>query len=93
MLAICEECASKYNIDESQMKSDTARFSCRKCGHVIVIEKQDLPSSPAKAEKHTVSQDSIKKTSPKKKGVHMIKRKKVNRKGNRQPRGFPFVSI
>ncbi len=40
MLAICEECAKKYNIDESKMKSDRARFSCYECGHIIIVEKK-----------------------------------------------------
>ncbi|WP_028579099.1 zinc-ribbon domain-containing protein [Desulfogranum japonicum] len=40
MLAICEECAKKYNIDESKMKSDRARFSCQECGHIIIVEKK-----------------------------------------------------
>ncbi len=37
MLAICEECSKKYNIDESKMKGSRARFSCRECGHIIVV--------------------------------------------------------
>jgi predicted Zn finger-like uncharacterized protein len=39
MLAICEECSKKYNIDESKMKSERARFSCQECGHIIVVVK------------------------------------------------------
>jgi len=39
MIAICEDCAKKYNIDESKMKSDAARFSCFECGHIIVVKK------------------------------------------------------
>lgn len=46
MLAICEECAKKYNIDESKMKSDRARFACYECGHIIVVAK-----SPTKTNK------------------------------------------
>jgi predicted Zn finger-like uncharacterized protein len=41
MLAICEECSKKYNIDESKMKGERARFSCRKCGHIIVVVKKE----------------------------------------------------
>jgi predicted Zn finger-like uncharacterized protein len=40
MLAICEECSKKYNIDESKMKGERARFSCQECGHVIVVVKK-----------------------------------------------------
>nr|WP_320012783.1 zinc-ribbon domain-containing protein [uncultured Desulfobulbus sp.] len=39
MLAICEECSKKYNIDESMMKGQRARFSCQECGHIIVVVK------------------------------------------------------
>lgn len=39
MLAICEECSKKYNIDESKMKGQRARFSCQECGHIIVVTK------------------------------------------------------
>jgi predicted Zn finger-like uncharacterized protein len=41
MLAICEECSKKYNIDESKMKGPRARFSCQECGHIIVVVKTD----------------------------------------------------
>ncbi len=49
MIAICEDCSKKYNIDESKMKSDRARFSCYECGHVIVVEKSK-PKSTDRAE-------------------------------------------
>jgi len=39
MLAICEDCSKKYNIDESKMQGTRARFSCQKCGHIIVVVK------------------------------------------------------
>ncbi|WP_457574660.1 HAMP domain-containing protein [Desulfolithobacter sp.] len=39
MLVICEECAKKYNIDETRMKGDRARFTCRQCGHLVIVEK------------------------------------------------------
>jgi hypothetical protein len=39
MLAICEDCSKKYNVDESKMKSDRACFSCQECGHIIVVVK------------------------------------------------------
>jgi len=39
MLAICEDCSKKYNIDESKMKGERARFSCQECGHIIVVVK------------------------------------------------------
>ncbi len=45
MLVICEECAKKYNVDESQIKGTKARFTCQKCGHSIVVRKPDLPAA------------------------------------------------
>jgi HAMP domain-containing protein/DNA-directed RNA polymerase subunit RPC12/RpoP len=39
MLAICEDCSKKYNIDETKIKGDRARFSCQECGHIIVVQK------------------------------------------------------
>lgn len=39
MLVICEDCAKKYTIDETQIKGERARFPCRECGHIIVAQK------------------------------------------------------
>jgi predicted Zn finger-like uncharacterized protein len=58
MLAICEECSKKYNIDESKMKGQRARFSCQECGHIIVVTKSggatrpEPPSGPLADENH-----------------------------------------
>ncbi len=46
MLVICEDCAKKYNIDETKIKGDRARFSCQECGHIIVVKK--LAQNPVK---------------------------------------------
>ena len=45
MLVICEECSKKYNVDETMMRGERARFSCYECGHVIVVDRR----TPAKA--------------------------------------------
>lgn len=50
MLAICEECSKKYNIDESKMKGPRARFSCQECGHIIVVVKSDAAAATRKDE-------------------------------------------
>lgn len=42
MLVICEDCAKKYNIDESRIKGRRARFTCNECGHIIIIDKADI---------------------------------------------------
>ena len=51
MLAICEDCAKLYNIDESRIKGVNARFSCYECGHIIVVKKPKVvePSPEAAA--------------------------------------------
>ncbi len=78
MLVICEDCAAKYNIEESKIKSDRARFSCRKCGHIIVVEKNDLSSSPANPSDRASQQDNPGKNSAKNKE----KKGKQNRKSS-----------
>ena len=46
MLVICEDCAKKYHIDESRIKGQRAKFACKACGHIIVVEKPaSLPGS------------------------------------------------
>ncbi|MDW7771875.1 MAG: zinc-ribbon domain-containing protein [Desulfobulbaceae bacterium] len=45
MLIICEDCAKRYNIDESRIKGSRARFTCRECGHIIIVDKSDLTRS------------------------------------------------
>jgi len=45
MLVICEDCAKKYNIDESRIKGNRARFTCNECGHIIIVNKKDLTRS------------------------------------------------
>ncbi len=41
MLIICEDCAKKYNIDESRIRGNRARFTCKACGHIIIVNKSD----------------------------------------------------
>jgi methyl-accepting chemotaxis protein len=45
MLVICEDCAKKYNIDESRIKGNRARFTCNECGHIIIVDKADFSRS------------------------------------------------
>ena len=47
MLVICEDCAKKYHIDESRIQGKRAKFSCKACGHIVVVEKPDQPAAPA----------------------------------------------
>lgn len=45
MLVICEDCAKKYNIDETRIRGRRARFTCNECGHIIIVDKDDLSRS------------------------------------------------
>ena len=47
MLAICEDCSKKYNIDESKMKGPRAKFTCYECGHIIVVVKGKTSGEPS----------------------------------------------
>ena len=47
MLVICEDCAKKYNIDETKIKGESARFACQECGHIIVVEKPEIIDYPS----------------------------------------------
>ncbi|MCI5144746.1 MAG: HAMP domain-containing protein [Candidatus Electrothrix sp. AR3] len=51
MLVICEDCAKKYTIDEKRIKAAKAKFSCRACGHIIVVEKPKLDIFQGPSEK------------------------------------------
>lgn len=39
----CEACGKRYRIDDTRMKSDTARVKCRACGHLITVAKPQTP--------------------------------------------------
>ncbi len=45
MLVICEDCAKRYNIDENRITGEKAKFSCKECGHIIVVEKPQAAAS------------------------------------------------
>ncbi len=46
MLVICEDCAKKYNINESRIQGTRARFICRECGHIIIVNKPESSRPP-----------------------------------------------
>ena len=55
MLVICEDCAKKYNIDESRIKGEKAKFTCKECGHIIVVEKPEAPASGSMSDEDTMA--------------------------------------
>jgi HAMP domain-containing protein len=59
MLVICEDCAKKYHIDESRIKGQRAKFACKACGHIIVVEKPEAAASPPAATKEEKTAASV----------------------------------
>ncbi|HID69485.1 MAG TPA: HAMP domain-containing protein [Desulfobacterales bacterium] len=61
MLVICEDCAKKYNIDETRIQGERAQFTCNGCGHIIVVTKPQvdtsLPEKEIEPEKETKSNE------------------------------------
>lgn len=55
MLVICEDCAKKYNIDESRIKGEKAKFTCKECGHIIVVEKPEVSESRSMSDEETMA--------------------------------------
>ena len=49
VIVICEECGKKYSIVASRIRGSAAGFTCRRCGHRIVVAKppEALPGGPA----------------------------------------------
>jgi HAMP domain-containing protein/DNA-directed RNA polymerase subunit RPC12/RpoP len=63
MLVICEDCAKRYNIDEQQIKGPKAQFSCKRCGHVIIVEKPSV-TTPEPKQEELASEQSAPETIP-----------------------------
>jgi DNA-directed RNA polymerase subunit RPC12/RpoP len=49
VIVICEECGKKYSVVPSRIQGSAAGFTCRRCGHRIVVAKppEALPGGPA----------------------------------------------
>lgn len=59
MLVICEDCAKKYNIDETKIKGESARFSCQECGHIIVVKKPEIIDYPSEKKPNSANSEKI----------------------------------
>lgn len=57
MLVICEDCAKKYHIDESRITAAKAKFPCKACGHIIVVEKPEAGRNEAPSAASPLSAD------------------------------------
>jgi HAMP domain-containing protein/DNA-directed RNA polymerase subunit RPC12/RpoP len=50
VIIICEECGKKYSVVPSRIPGSSAGFTCRRCGHQIVVERpsEALPGGAAR---------------------------------------------
>ena len=49
VIVICEECGKKYSVALSRIRGSAAGFTCRSCGHRIVVAKPpELPVQAAR---------------------------------------------
>lgn len=55
MIVECAECGTRFNLDESRLRGDSAKVRCSKCRHVFMIQKE---SSTQPVEPSDVSSDS-----------------------------------
>jgi methyl-accepting chemotaxis protein len=39
----CDACSKRYRIDETRMKSDSAKVKCKACGHLFTVLKPQAP--------------------------------------------------
>ncbi len=89
MLVICEDCAKKYHIDEKRLKSAKAKFSCKACGHIIIVEKPGISVVEPKPVPQAAPQQEAPAPTPQKKSPSPIMATVPPAKG----RGKPFALI
>jgi methyl-accepting chemotaxis protein len=46
MIAICEECGKKYQVNLDHIQGRRASFSCKACEHIIIVRKPNAVPSP-----------------------------------------------
>lgn len=47
MIVNCEECGTRYRLDETKIKGSSAKVKCKSCGHVMLITKPEQQSGPS----------------------------------------------
>jgi len=45
----CDACSKRYRIDETKMKTETAKVKCKSCGHVITVTRPQPAGGPLPA--------------------------------------------
>ena len=67
----CDRCGKRYRIDETRMKGDTARVTCKGCGHLITVTKsaaapsaESLPDDRPAAGTDAAPEPRIARTGP-----------------------------
>ncbi len=92
MLVICEDCAKRYNIDGKQIKGPKAQFSCKRCGHVILVEKPAVAIQEPEKEEFVSSQatpDPVRQKEP-----EAEEKKRPKLKGKGMPiRSYLFITM
>jgi len=92
MLVICEDCAKRYNIDEKQIKGPKAQFSCKKCGHIIIVEKPAATAS--EPEKEDIFNETPAPDPTPKEPSETEERKRPQKKGKGVPiRSYLFITM
>ena len=57
MIVQCEQCHTKYNIDDSKITPQGVRVRCAKCQHVFSVKPPQAPPPPPPAEGEDFLQD------------------------------------
>ena len=52
MIASCEDCGKHYRVNIENIRASSARFRCKACGHIIVVNKPSAPVAEAKKSIH-----------------------------------------
>ncbi|MFC1811573.1 cache domain-containing protein [Thermodesulfobacteriota bacterium] len=97
MVIICEECGRKYKIDPSKMKGEEAKFKCKSCSHMIVVNKPAPPkekqtpddiTAPAVPTKPEPEQTFEEKPAQQPKEKKVVK--KIKKTAHARPKKFRF---
>ena len=48
MKFICDQCQSKYSIDDSRVRGKVLKIRCKQCNHVITVREESGPQAAAR---------------------------------------------
>jgi len=65
MIVSCEDCGKQYRIQTEKIRGERARFRCKACGHVILVNKPSaVADEPVKPARPTLTLSKQKPTGP-----------------------------